>query len=400
MPIPENPNEMLLEVTQIPTAAGREQRVIAWIERWAAARPGCELSRDSAGNLVVQRTDEPVSPTNPPIYITAHMDHPAFVVERVGPDELLLGFRGGVMADFFEDAPVRLHRAAGDPVEGVLTGKLDDAAASAAGVRDGSVLYSARFASSAGIEPGDIATWDLPDAKIDAEGIVHTHACDDLAALVAALVAFERLLEKPPAGETVRLLFTRAEEIGFIGAIAACKLGTMPAGSRVIALENSRASSEAPIGGGPIVRVGDRLTVFSQSLTGAIARRAEELTGRPAVPRASEKRTAAERPWQRKLMSGGACEATVFCAHRYEATCLCLPLGNYHNMAHLDALQAGTYDAGSSGPPRAACEFIAESDFRGLVDLLVGVGEHLPPAGAIMEKLDGLHRDRAWVLGR
>src|SRR5690606_36956692 len=102
-------------------------------------------------------------------------------------------------------------------------------------------------------------------------------------------------------GEDVRLLFTRAEEIGFVGAIAACKHNTIPAGARLIALENSRAFPDSPIGGGPIVRVGDRISVFTPVLTAAIAKRAEEITGAPAQPRATETKsqTTTPRRWQR-----------------------------------------------------------------------------------------------------
>jgi endoglucanase len=53
---------------------------------------------------------------------------------------------------------------------------------------------------------------------------------------------------------------------------------------------------------------------------------------------------------QRKLMPGGACEATAFGAYGYEATCICLPLGNYHNMADIDGVQAGKRPVGV--PPR------------------------------------------------
>ena len=37
-------------------------------------------------------------------------------------------------------------------------------------------------------------------------------------------------------------------------------------------------------------------------------------------------------------MPGGACEATAFSAYGYESTCLCLPLGNYHNMHDIDVV--------------------------------------------------------------
>src|SRR3954469_6294750 len=75
----------LLELTQVPTAAGREQRVIRWIEKWVAARPRLSLSRDSAGNLVIKQGGMALGAgaVGRPVYLTAHMDHPAFVVERI-----------------------------------------------------------------------------------------------------------------------------------------------------------------------------------------------------------------------------------------------------------------------------------------------------------------------------
>jgi endoglucanase len=233
---------------------------------------------------------------------------------------------------------------------------------------------------------------------VDASGLVHTHACDDLAAAAAAVSAMDVLHSLHATGERtedVRLLFTRSEEIGFTGAIAACKLGTIPAGSRVIALENSRSFADSPIGGGPIVRVGDRLSVFDPRLTAACARKAEQLAGAPAAPTATQNTPHAQAwRWQRKLMAGGACEATVFCAFGHQATCLCLPLGNYHNMADLQQVQDGTFDRARNGPPRVGREFIHRDDYFGLIDLLVAIGTDLPavdPAVAMIEKLYSRH---------
>ena len=48
----------LLEITSLPTAAGREDRVIAAIEAWVAARKDrLVLSRDRFGNLTIARHD-------------------------------------------------------------------------------------------------------------------------------------------------------------------------------------------------------------------------------------------------------------------------------------------------------------------------------------------------------
>jgi len=378
----------LLDVTQVPTAAGREERVIAWIRRWASERPAVRLSEDPAGNLVLS-LDAPTAPAGAgPLFITAHLDHPAFVVDRViGPGTLQLVFRGGVMEDYFNDTHVVVH-AEGAPIRARLTGKIE-------GARAPFKAYMAETDEPLdAVRIGDVATWDLPRAEV-IDGILHTNACDDLAAVAAALASLDVIATLGPGARATRLLFTRAEEVGFLGAIAACRAKTIPEGARVIALENSRAFDDSPIGGGPIVRVGDRLSIFSPSLTGAVAKRAEDLGG----PQITAQQKATEGPkwkWQRKLMAGGACEATVFCAAGYEATCVCLPLGNYHNMGDLAAVQAGT----NKEPARVAREFISVSDFHGLVDLLVACAAELPSApdhGSLIEKL---WNERSFVLGR
>jgi len=136
------------------------------------------------------------------------------------------------------------------------------------------------------------------------------------------------------------------------------------------------------------VRVGDRLTVFSPGLTAACAKRAGQIgTGRAGTLK-----------WQRKLMAGGACEATVFCAYGYEATCLCLPLGNYHNMANQQDVMDKTYDAARLGPPRVGREFIAIDDYYGLIDLLVAIGMELPEQDPVIEKIEALYAKHSFVL--
>ncbi|MBX3385676.1 MAG: M20/M25/M40 family metallo-hydrolase [Phycisphaeraceae bacterium] len=428
----------LLELTQIPTAAGREGRVVEFIRTWAAARPDVRIETDKACNLTLssdrltragkpsKSSKRPGSPVGP-MLITAHLDHPAFVVERIiGPATVELSFRGGVMDAYFESARIVIHPdgdahagARPEPIGATLVGEAHDSPPSPFGKLylaelDGDHDEQAEQAEQAehtehtgpsGIRPGDVAVWALPPAQIDEVGILHAPACDDLAAVAAALEAFDALRERPAARNRpeTRLLFTRAEEIGFIGAIAACKLGTIPRHARIVALENSRAFADSPVGGGPIVRVGDRLSVFSPRLTAACAKRAEELSGRPATPKATERAEPAPAAppamkWQRKLMAGGACEATVFCAYGHEATCLCLPLGNYHNMAGLDRVQSGEHDPARDGPPRIAREFISVVDYFGLIDLLVALGEGLPDVDPIIPRLEGLYAGKSAVL--
>lgn len=408
----------LLEITQIPTAAGREWRVIRWVREFVRARPDLRLDEDAAGNLVVRPRAKwgAGGAGGRPIYITAHLDHPAFVVRRViGPGTFELEFRGGVMDEFFKDARVVIH-AGDDPALGpgraeqVLAATLTDVGDGVRGA-DGARLFKTYVAeldefddelAAPDVRVGDVATWALPPAEIDAQGIVHTAACDDLSAVAAALSALDTLHSIKRGGGKpldVRLLFTRSEEIGFTGAIAAAKLKTMEKNARVIALENSRSFADSPIGGGPIVRVGDRLSIFDPRLTAACAKRAEQIAGHAASPTATQKNSdTAGWKWQRKLMAGGACEATVFSAYGYQATCLCLPLGNYHNMADLGALQDGSFDRAKLGPPRVAREFIGLSDYFGLVDLLVAIGMDLPEVDPALEMTEKLYAKHAYVL--
>ncbi|MBL8964055.1 MAG: M20/M25/M40 family metallo-hydrolase [Phycisphaeraceae bacterium] len=394
--------QWLLDVSSIPTAAGREHRVMAWIDRWVSARPGFSVRRDAAGNMTIESRSLAACAGCglAPLYLTAHMDHPAFVVERViSPSVVELSFRGGVMEDYFSRARVTIHGESGSRVGAAVIEKVESPVIGGGEARPSPFgHYLAELeagADASALTLGDVATWDLPSAEV-IDGVVHSPACDDLAAVAAALGALDTLAHEPtPGAAEVRLLFTRSEEIGFIGAIAACRDRTIPSGARVIALENSRAFADSPVGGGPIVRVGDRLSVFSASLTGAVSRRAEEVAGGPAAVAATQKNSA--RPgwkWQRKLMAGGACEASVFCDAGYEATCVCLPLGNYHNMSDLDAVQAGV----NTDRPTIRREFIALSDYEGLIDLLVACGRGLGASAPVRPMVERLWAQRRFVI--
>lgn len=388
----ETDTAFLLELTAIPTAAGREGRVVSFIQNWGSDRDDLAIETDPSGNLTI-RFNEP-SDAGPPVYFTAHLDHPAFAVERViAPSVLELAFRGGVMDDYFPGARVEIITQDNRSIPGTITEKAEPGSPSPY------KHWLCELDEQADdITTNDIARWLLPEASVEG-GLIHTHACDDLAAAACAMLAMDRIRDERAQGAhkaDVRLLFTRAEEVGFIGALAAVRHGTIPQDAKVIALENSRAFPESPIGGGPIVRVGDRLTIFSPRLTDDIARIAEDIAGGPSSPTASQKESDLPKwKWQRKLMAGGACEATVFCHAGLDATCVCLPLGNYHNMANLDKAQAGTLK-----DPKPGREYVALADAEGMVDLLTACGSRLasPPKSKTSQKLDELWESRRSIL--
>ena len=215
------------------------------------------------------------------------------------------------------------------------------------------------------------------------EGRLYAPACDDLAGVAAALSALD-VLRRGSVGPPAGVLLTRAEEVGFLGAIAACKLGTIPTGARLVCLENSRSFSESPIGAGPILRVGDKASVFSPGLT-----------NRLGLMLAAYKQRRPRFKAQRRLMPGGTCEATAFAAYGHEATCLCLPLGNYHNMVDIDGVVAG------KRPARVGPEIIAIADYHGLVELLFHFGSEIDSARVMdaKDRMDARLRDHGGVLG-
>ena len=114
-------------------------------------------------------------------------------------------------------------------------------------------------------------------------------------------------------------------------------------GLTVISLETSAERPPARLGDGPIVRVGDKTSMFDATVTA-------ELTAAA---------TAAGIPFQRCLMSGGTCEATPFRLYGVRCGALCVALGNYHNCGPDNRIEA---------------EYVSPSDVEGLVELCVQVG--------------------------
>ena len=336
----------LIELTAIPTAAGQEWRVASWIERWSNRQKGIEIKKDTFGNLLLTQTR---NSSKKPIYITAHLDHPAFVVRKQIDDQRIeMEFRGGVNDAYFVGAKVEVF----DNEDNAFVGTVQSLDTTAKPFKRVVVKLNKNVAGI--LLENDIARWKF-DPPVINNGLLHAPACDDLAGVAAAICALDNIKKLPALGN-VGVLLTRAEEIGFVGAIAAAKNRSVPKSSRLLCLETSRSFPESPIGGGPILRVGDKTSVFGPDITNA----------------ASEIMNAQKNfKWQRKLMPGGTCESTAFCEYGYLSTCLCLALGNYHNMKDIDSVLQ------KNKPARVAPEVISVSDFHGLVDMLMIICSNL-----------------------
>ena len=361
---------VLRALLDIPTAPFREEAVVDWIQRWAAER-GWPARRDGAGNLRIE--GPPPRPARRRaarrwVYV-AHMDHPGFVAVSQRGRRLTAQFRGGVDDAYFPGARARFFAPAGE-IAAVVRAIGPD--------RDGPFRRCALdLPAGARVPPGAIGMWDFPGSRARGDAVI-ARGCDDLAGVAAALCALDRLARGAPPEHRVSLLLTRAEEVGFVGALWAAKRGNLPADAFLVSIETSKAQPAAPLGGGAVIRVGDRVSVFDAELTAHLAAVAERLSARDAALR-----------YRRQLMPGGVCEATAFQAHGRRAAAVCAPLGAYHNM-------------GPRG--RIAPERIRWSDFRALVALLAELPrERAAPAGtsrALRRRFDRLLRERGPFLRR
>src|SRR5438045_1377544 len=102
--------KLLAEVCSVPTAPFAEQFMVRYIEHFVAARPKLRLTRDAAGNLLIELpTKERSRRGRGPRWIfAAHLDHPGFVAGKMVDDRTLeAAFRGWVQIDYVRGTKVR-----------------------------------------------------------------------------------------------------------------------------------------------------------------------------------------------------------------------------------------------------------------------------------------------------
>jgi endoglucanase len=144
-------------------------------------------------------------------------------------------------------------------------------------------------------------------------------AADDLAGC-ASILAVMRAATRFDSPGAVYGLFTRAEEVGLVGALLAAEQGLLPRNTTVVSVETSLALPGAEQGNGPVIRTGDRSTTFDNSAEAYL------IAARETLFKDSESFKC-----QRQLMGAGGCEASAFSAYGYSVTGLAYPLGNWHN---------------------------------------------------------------------
>ena len=285
---------------------------------------------DASGNLIAG-TSRPQDLKNDfHIALLAHMDHPGFHLgEHLGRNRFRCYWYGGAPFQAITGARVRLFNAADDSqsVSGVIRKMehVDD-------LEEGLPFIAEFGASAHNFSDESFGGFDFPGFSIRTQNPdkVVTRAADDLAGCVIALGALidqEIELRKSKSKPTKRRLlgvFTRAEEVGFVGCIDLLKNKVLPENVWCVSLEASRALPEAEMGLGPVLRIGDKSSLFDGEFSSVLWKIAREL---------SEESKKSKKPFQfqRRIMSGGTCEGTPLTLFGHKVTAIAVPLLNYHN---------------------------------------------------------------------
>jgi endoglucanase len=306
---------ILRDVCSIPTAPFAEQHVVRYVERFVATRPTLRLTRDRHGNLLIERPASRGGSKRPRWIFAAHMDHPGFVATRMLDERTLeAAFRGWVQIDYVRGTKVRFFNNDGREI----AGKVIDATA---GEHDRlTVPQRVKVRVNGPVIVGAPGMFDQGAGRVRGKRF-YSRGIDDQGGVAAALAMLDELHARPPR-VPIAVLLTRAEEEGFVGAVAAVlKPQLLRKSDRIIAIECSAVQPYAPQGQGVIIRVGDKTSIFNSALTYFLTEQAAALARKDRTFK-----------FQRALMPGGTCEATVYDAYGYTAAAVCIPLGNYHNM--------------------------------------------------------------------
>lgn len=354
--------DLLHKILSQPTAPYRERHMIAAI--LGALKTGnVPHFQDPIGNIILgasskveyvkkikSRTEEPLR-----LFI-AHMDHPGFHgVKFISDRELAIKWQGGAPTEHLEGANVWLGDSEGFCGKGNLTAvKLSKEIPNStyrtidtAVVRISSLKRRPKKATNLfGGFRFRAPWWQEGD-------LIYTTGADDRVGTFAVIsLAMDLYSRNSKQSKDVPFLgiLTRAEEVGFIGAIGHFDLGWLKNATRpffCVSVETSRTFPGANIGKGPVIRLGDKATVFSANELKVFLDLAKaKMPGR----------------YQKRIMDGGVCEATTAIAYGFKSIGISVPLGNYHNQS----FEGGPDSVAPMGP---APEFVHINDVKNLIEL-------------------------------
>ena len=316
-----------------PTAPFREHHIRNFIVNFCNARD-ITIKQDDVGNMVVTYGSRY---KNTVFAFEAHMDHPGFIIEKDSiRNRTTAWFYGGVEDKYFKGSRVSIFTQHSTVKGTVKKVEFDKA------------LRRRRcwLRLESCVQKGDLGMWDLPACRIRGDRL-YSRACDDLVGCISILALLDEL-HRRRIRKKVKAVLTVAEEAGFQGVKHLCTNKTLSKNTNIIAIETSSVLPTAKMSNGVVIRVGDRLSIFTPELTDFLLDAAKRVQSRDKSFK-----------FQRKLMDGGTCESTIYNRFGYTNAAVCIPLGNYHNRN----VRTG----------KIAAEYISLSDLENMVKLFLAV---------------------------
>lgn len=338
------------KLTEVYTAPFAEQAVSSRLHNWLDTLK-LTYEMDAYGNTWVRvRRGQP----RRHIVFAAHLDHPAFGVAEVKGSTIQCIPLGNLPAIGVNGTKIIFPRTGAH-------GRVVKSSVDTINGRKKTIAATIKLSGKTTELPrqGDAAVFDFPGVK-PAGNRLKLRAADDLMGCVAIVAALDELARNDKPVDAIGI-FTRAEEVGFFGAIGVAMDKRLPHGTYVVSVECSKAYGEIELGKGPVVRLGDRSGPFDPRVCALVSGAARACKDKTFV-------------YQSALMAGGTCEATAFLAFGYPAGGIALPLGAYHNQ----------------GPKGVAPE---EIDIRDLERASILIRDTAWRAGAGVEDLDLLRND-------
>ncbi|OQW48578.1 MAG: hypothetical protein A4S09_04050 [Proteobacteria bacterium SG_bin7] len=255
----------------------------------------------------------------------AHADHPGFHIEKkVGKNKYKALWYGGAPFKKMKGAEIAIYHPflPKEKHRGIIS-KFKYKTY----LREG-IPFEIKTEKELPLVKGCFGAFDFPALEKKGD-LIYTRVADDLTGVVIILGLLIDLKKKLSKNK-IAGVFTRAEEVGWVGCWAILQAKLFSKDISLVSLEASKTLPLAEIGKGPVLRIGDRATIFDSDLSIALW----------DVARNSKV------PFQRRVMDGGSCEASAANLFGYKTTGISIPLGNYHN-------------EGPSGP---APEFVSLKD--------------------------------------
>ena len=349
---------ILEDVLSLPTTSFHEQFIQEYVLHFIK-KLGLDIKTDVFGNILVHYEK---GNTEKPIVFTAHMDHPGFsIIERIAGFDYVGQFYGGTNKDFFPGAKLLIYSDSKyieaqavsplfeyredlnkyDPQSQENSEKSEAeqrkniSEVDSKDAREKLLLPQFRIETRDEVNVNDMGFFDVTFFNIKGD-LLYTKDADDLVNVAALLILLQRTV-KLNSDSNFYVLFTRAEETGFTGCQGAIESKILPENSIPIVLETSAELEQAKIGQGFILRVGDRFSTYNTLVDSWMHEVAADIS-KELMENPDKKKTAAsakaknEFKFQRTLMDGGTCEASLFNVSGFDTGALAIALGNYHNI--------------------------------------------------------------------